>query len=161
MGQACRAFLVLWMGIVAWSGVAAAIEPQKAAGAARQAKLYFLREDGHCCFGAAPRIKIDGQLIDTLSSGSYVVVERPVGKHTLRVEPPVPLGYFETDVELGAGTYYFEVGPDQSMRITAMFLSAANNVGRPMPGRRFNSAWQFNAMDTKTGAAEIAKLKPQ
>ena len=119
-----------------------------------------MREAGHYGFGAAPRLKIDGQLIGTLSNGSYIVVDRPPGKHTLRIEPPIALGYFETDVQVAAGqAYYFEVGPDTTVPISAVFAPAAKNVGQLMPGRRFNSSWQFNKLDAKTGAAEIAKLK--
>ena len=69
--------------VATWES-AAALDPPKQQGSGH-AKLYFLREDGSYGFGAAPRVKIDGQLIGSLSNGSYVVVERPAGKHTLRL----------------------------------------------------------------------------
>jgi hypothetical protein len=160
MTSTYRAILVSCVALIVASA-AAALEPPKQQGSG-PAKLYFLREQGNYGFGASPRVKVDGDLIGTLASGSFVVVDRPAGKHTLRIEPPIALGYFETDVQVAAGqTYYFEVGPDTTVPITTIFAPAANNVGQPMAGRRFNSSWQLNRLDAKTGAAELAKLKGQ
>lgn len=139
-----------------------ALEPQKLARDPHQARLYFVREKGYYGMGAAPRIKVDGEPVGSVANGSYISVDRPPGQHTIRVEPPIALGYFEADVQVAAGrTYYYEVGPDPIMPAEAIYPHMANNVGRPMNGRGFPGGWRFNLMDAGAGAAELAKLKAQ
>jgi Protein of unknown function (DUF2846) len=139
----------------------AAAQSQAAPRETRSARLYFIRESSGYGMGARPGIKINGQAVGSLDRGSYFFIDRPPGRYTLRIEPPVPLGYFETDVTVAAGrTYYYEAGPEHSSTAGVLLPILAGNVGKPMTGRSFNSGWQFNSLDAATGAAEVKKLAP-
>jgi hypothetical protein len=124
------------------------------------ARIYFLRQKSIHGLGVSPTIKIDGQTVGSVANGSYFFVDRPAGQHTIRAEPPIPLEYFEADIDVAAGgTYYFEVGPFSSPTRGVLLPVLAGNKGEPIKGRGIHGPWVFKSLDTATGANEIAKLK--
>lgn len=126
----------------------------------QSARIYFIRQKAFYGSWANPDVKIDGQVVGTMKSGSYVQVERAAGPRKLSIGLPVALGFYEADVHFDAGkTYYFEIGPAHSASGGVLLPVLAGNVGKPLPGRSFNSGWQLNTLDAATGIAEIGKLK--
>jgi hypothetical protein len=157
---------VLLASCVCGATVATA-QSKSAAGGTRSARLYFLRQSG--LFGNAvadTRIQVNGQTVGIVQPGSYIFIDRPPGRYMLHVEPKILLmpNSYETEVTVAAGqVYYFEIGPRTSPTGAGVMLPIiAGNVGRRMDGQSTfgGSSYQFNSLDTGTGAAEVRKLKP-
>jgi hypothetical protein len=145
----------------------AAAQSKAAAGSAKSARLYFLRQYGLMGgIAADTRILVNDQAVGIVEPGSYLTIDRPPGRYKLHLETKIQIlpNSFETEVTVAAGqTYYFEIGvatsPTGAGWGSALLMG---NVGKRMDGRGSfgGNSYQFNSLDTATGAAEVRKLKP-
>jgi hypothetical protein len=139
---------------------ATAVVAQDKATDSRPARLFFLRHGTVVGIAVWPEIKIDGKSIGSLSPGSYLVVQRPAGRHTIAVSHWGDFGRFEVDVQVAAGaSYYYELGMTLRGGGGVLLPSLAGEVGTPMRGRVDSGAYRLNVLSAKTGAASVAKLK--
>jgi len=163
VGAFCFAFL-----LAACAGTSA-IESQSRQKDARQARMYFLREQGvvGALGGSVPaaEIKVDGRPIGAVASGSYIFVDRSPATYRLSVQSGISMA-FETDVQIDAGReYYFNVGVPRTGAIGTDFLNQAyaGGKGRPMQALSPLSSGFSGAvlymLDASAGAAEVQRLK--
>jgi hypothetical protein len=158
--QVLRRMMVVLGAALALSSCAStvAVESQSKPQDRRQARLYFLRESTVVAVIAAPTIRINGEEVGSLSTGSFFFVDRPAGRYEILVEQPLAPGRFVADVTVApGGIYYFEVGPNP-LRGVAL-PSLAGNVGTVIPAREASGYFQFNAVDQVPGRQLVAKLK--
>src|SRR5947209_9844833 len=113
----CITFGMLWL--IA-TGAAAQTKPEAAAKplprSSGQATIYFLRLNSlnGAIWGklSSPGIKVDGRKVGELIAGTYFVVSRPAGHHTLELEGGFLAAPWDSDVVLAAGqTYFITVAP--------------------------------------------------
>ena len=63
-------------------------------------------------------VKVDGQVVGKIAPDSYFFVDRQPGSYTLKVEPPFDWTYFETDVQVAAGsTYYYAINVTERLDV--------------------------------------------
>jgi hypothetical protein len=140
-----------------------ALEPQNRSLDARQARLHFIRQPsaiaGLLTYPTVD-IKVDGKPVGTLTTGSFVIADRPPGTHTISVAGNrFDTVGFETEIQVQAGaSYYFEIGP--IVRINNdLLMQEAMVSGRPLTGRyNDHSGFMFYSLDVTTGAASVASL---
>ncbi|HZR72683.1 DUF2846 domain-containing protein [Bradyrhizobium sp.] len=142
----------------------AAAEPQSKQGP-RLAHLYFLREKG--IWATEAGIKIDGQLVGSVSKGTYFSIEKPSGRYAITCVNPVSADY-ETEVQIEAGqTYYFGVGtrqsgpPGQSLLNQAVSGSSGRQLPSTSPIKGAMAGAVLFQIDPAVGPAIIGQLKPQ
>jgi hypothetical protein len=141
----------------------AAADPQSKQQRPRLAHLYFLREKGLWATGAG--IKIDGQLVGSISKGSYFSINKLPGRYRITCVNPVSADY-ETEIQIEGGqTYYFGVGTPQSGAPAQNLLNQAvsGSSGRQLPSTSFTSGLAGAALyqiDAAEGPAIIGQLKP-
>jgi hypothetical protein len=159
--RAAVAVGMLWL-LAACAGTTEVVESQNKARSPSQARIYFLRNKGVVPTLAAPDVKINGQKVGSIATGTYFSVDRPPGSYTFGVMGGLDIDGFETTVQLSAGqTYYFEIGPKtngspgQNLLVPAL----AGTAGTPTAGRGLIAAYRFYTLDAAAGAAEIEKLK--
>jgi hypothetical protein len=167
MGRASLVLIACCMPLALAACAAAktdALESQARQKDSRLARLYFIRPAGWMAQGGTIGIKVNGQHVGGIAHGSFLFVDRPPGMYTLEVVPPFDWGNFQTDVQVAAGaTYYYAI----TVKSATVPLSGGGfatlgqgNPGTPMQSKNGVgfSTFQLAAIDTATGAAEIAKL---
>ena len=152
---------LLWLvAPAAAEATAPAVTAKPAPKAPGQATIYFLRPNGIVGVGA-PEVLVDGHKVGELSAGTYFVVSRAPGKHTIESQGGLIRTIWQCEVDFAAGqTYFLEMGPQMTGAIgtdlLTMLLTSAG--GQQLPGHGlFN--FVFYALDAEHGRAEIAKLK--
>jgi Protein of unknown function (DUF2846) len=170
MGQLYRiviAFCVAFQ-LTACAGTSA-IESQSKQRDSRQARMYFLREQGAlgALGGAAPaaEIKVDGKTVGSVTNGSYIFVDRPPGPYKLSVQAGISMA-FETDVQVEAGkAYYFNIGVPRTGAFGTDLINQAyaGGSGQQMRGQSalssgFSAAVLYS-LDPSAGTAAIEGLK--
>jgi len=137
------------------------LQTKPSASAPHNATIYFLRPDGLITPGS-PDIKVDGTVVGKLPAGTYFVVRRPPGHHTIEVQDRFLDSGWQSEVEWASGqTYFIEIGTKQTYGIAYQALTAAlsNTAGRQMAGRGLMAKFGFFTLDAERGRAEIAKMK--
>jgi hypothetical protein len=126
----------------------------------RPARLYFVRHSTLVGIINSPEIKIDGRSVGSISTGSYIFVERPPGRHTIVVSHWADFGQFVADVHVNGGeSYYYEIAIATRGGGGVLLPSLAGEVGRPMKARVDSGSYRLNVLDPKAGAASVLKLK--
>jgi hypothetical protein len=164
--------LFVFIQFAGWTSVSAAgPQPQSKAAAEppskqqrpRLAHLYFFREKG--LWATEAGIKIDGQLVGSISKGLYFSIDKPPGRYRITCVNPVSANY-ETEVQIEGGqTYYFGVGTPQSGAPGQNLLNQAvsGSSGRQLPSTSLASGLAGAALyqiDAAEGPAIIGQLKP-
>jgi hypothetical protein len=137
---------------------------------ARLVRLYFLREKGILGamggLAASAEIKIDGKPVGKLEMGSYFVVDRPPGVHTIASHTTMAMGDYDVEVQLEAGkTYYFGVGtqrggpPVQDLLNQAVSGSSGEQIRSSSPFKSAFAGAGLFRLEPAAGAAAIEKLK--
>jgi hypothetical protein len=132
--------------------------------------MYFLREKGMigALGGSVPaaEIKVDDQVVGSVTNGSYLFADRPPGIHKLYVRGGLTMAGYETEIQLDAGKeYFFNIGVPRSGALGTDFLNQAyaGGAGEQMPAQSPLAAGlsgaAFYRLDPAAGAAEIARLK--
>jgi hypothetical protein len=133
-------------------------------------RLYFLREKGILGamggLAASAEIKIDGKPVGKLEMGSYFVVDRPPGVHTIASHTTMAMGDYDVEVQLEAGkTYYFGVGtqrggpPVQDLLNQAVSGSSGEQIRSSSPFKSAFAGAGLFRLEPAAGAAAIEKLK--
>ncbi len=145
----CLIALIVAAGTSAAQATASAPKPTAAKSGA--ATIYFFRTRG-LVPSVTFDINVDGHKVGALAPGTYFVVKRPPGRHTLEFPAGVLRGAWQSDVEVAAGrTYYVAIGPTLTGAVGVDFLAIvlAGRHGQELPGHGlFPSSYR----------AEIAKL---
>lgn len=87
-----------------------------------EALLYIFRPSGFIGVAQRPDVKVDGQPLGSLVSGSFLVKKVGIGRHELLLTGegnPFTWNYpdrLETFVIMTSGNYYFRYAPSSSMR---------------------------------------------
>jgi hypothetical protein len=153
----CLLWLVAPAAAEATAPAATAKPAPKAPG---QATIYFLRPNGIVGVGA-PGVLVDGRKVGELSAGTYFVVSRPPGHHTIESQGGIIRTSWQCEVDFAAGrTYFLEIGPQTTGAIGTDLLTMllTSTGGQQLPGHGlFN--YVFYSLDAEHGRAEIAKLK--
>jgi hypothetical protein len=126
----------------------------------RLARLYFVRHSTFVGIINSPEIKIDGRSVGSISTGSYILVERLPGRHTITVSHWADFGQFVADVHLNSGeSYYYEIAIATRGGGGVLLPSLAGEVGNPMKARADSGSYRLNVLGAKIGAASVMKLK--
>ena len=136
----------------------ATLETQNQAHDPRQARIYFLRESSLLYVAGAPTVRVNGQEVGRVGSGSYFFVDRPPGQYAVVLDTPLAPGRFAATVTVkAAGTYYLKVAP----RAEHWFIGAAVGVaGQVLKASiQESGAYSITAMDPRTGATVLAEMK--
>jgi hypothetical protein len=106
-------------------------------------------------------IKVDGKLVGSLATGSYLVVDRLPGPHKITVYGLIDPSGFEADINVEPGkSYYFELGPILRRNIDTFTYASMSVTGKPVPGRSgANSPFMFYSLDATVGAASVARIR--
>src|SRR5436190_22073491 len=74
------------------------------------ARLYFIRHSTFVGIINSPEIKINGRSVGSIATGTYILAERPAGRHTITVSRWADFGQFVADVHFNAGEpHYYEI----------------------------------------------------
>ena len=137
----------------------ATLEAQNQTQDPRQARIYFLRESSLLYVAGAPTVRVNGQEVGRVGSGSYFFVDRPPGQYAVTLDTPLVPGRFAATVNVkAAGTYYLKVAP----RAEHWFIGAAAGVvGQVLEAsiQENSGAYSITAMDPRLGATVLAEMK--
>ena len=140
-----------------------AAESQSRQQGPRLAHLYFLREKG--IWATEAGIKIDDQLVGSISKGFYLSVDKPPGRYRITCVNPVSANY-EVEVQIEGGrTYYFGVGtpqtgaPVQNLLNQAVSGSSGRQLRPTSPLMAGFSGAALYQIDAAEGPAVIGQLK--
>jgi len=168
MGQLYRIVIAFCVALqLAACAGTSAIESQSKQRDSRQARMYFLREQGVLgALGgkaAAAEIKVDGKTVGSVTNGSYIFVDRPPGLYKLSVQAGISMA-FETDLQAEAGkAYYFNIGVPRTGAFGTDLLNQAyaGGSGQQMRGQSpLNSGFSAAVLySPSAGAAAIEGLK--
>ena len=138
------------------------MKAKPSASAPSNATIYFFRLEG-LITPYSPDIKVDGRVVGKMPGGTYFVVNRPAGHHTIGIDAGTMDGGWESEVDWASGqTYYIEVGTKQTyggFAQQALVAMLANTPGKLMPGHGLFAFFSFYALDAERARAEIAKMK--
>jgi hypothetical protein len=130
--------------------------------APQPAHLYFMREKG--LWATEAGIKIDDQLVGSVSKGSYFSVDRPAGRYQITCVNQVSANYV-TEIQIESGhTYYFGVGARQTAAPGQNLLNqaVAGSSGQQLPATSLMSSMAGDALyqiGPEEGPAVISQLK--
>jgi hypothetical protein len=134
----------------------ATAKPVAPAGAG-SSTIYILRQKEFRVFSLALDIVVDEQKAGELAAGTYLVVRRPAGHHSVVVP-----GLLEGDLDtVGGRTYFIEYGPSGyepgTQILQSLVMGGAGTRGTPLPGSGMTA--RFYLLDEKQGGEQIAGLK--
>lgn len=137
------------------------LEPQNQTLDTRQARLHFIRHPAILRQIGTADIKVDGKLVGSLATGSYLIVDRSPGPHKITVYGLIDPSGFEADINVEPGkSYYFELGPIMRMNIDTLNYAVMGVTGKPIAGRfGANSPFMFYSLDATAGAASVARIR--
>jgi hypothetical protein len=136
-------------------------KPSAPAGAG-SSTIYIIRQKEFKVFSFALDIVVDKQKAGELSAGTYLVVRRPPGHHSVVIPGGVLSSDLESDVDtVGGRTYFIELGPygnAPGMQIAqSLTMGGAGMRGTALPGKGISA--RFYLLDEKQGGEQIAGLK--
>jgi hypothetical protein len=119
--------------------------------------IYIIRQKEFRLLTLALDIFVDEQNAGELAAGTYLVVRRPAGHHSVVVP-----GLLEGDLDtVGGRTYFIEYGPSGyapgTQILQSMVMGGAGTRGTPLPGSGMTA--RFYLLDEKQGGEQIAGLK--
>ncbi len=141
-----------------------ALEPQHKPLSARHARIYILRPSALAYAVRTADVKINGEKVGEVAKDSYLHVDRPPGKYTIRIEMPLDLADTEHDIHVEAGrTYYFVINmKSQTYGLVGggFFTLPEPSTGKPVQQQRnLFAATYLTELDPAAGAAALSKLK--
>jgi hypothetical protein len=110
---------------------------------------------------SSPDIKVNGHKVGELVAGTYLVINRPAGRHILEINSSLA-GPWQSEVIFAAGqTYYFEIAPRPSGAPGRDLVNVlvSNIHGQFVPGNGVFAGLSFYSLDGEHGRTEIASLK--
>jgi hypothetical protein len=130
--------------------------------AAGSSTIYIIRQKEFKVFSFALDIVVDKQKAGELTAGTYLVVRRPPGHHSVVIPGGVLSSDLESDLDtVGGRTYFIELGPygnAPGMQIAqSLTMGGAGLRGTPLPGKGISA--RFYLLDEKQAAEQIAGLK--
>src|SRR5580704_16953700 len=142
---------------------AAAEEPRRATAkpvapaAAGSSTIYIIRQKEFKVLTLSLDIVVDEQKAGELAAGTYLVVRRPAGHHSVAVP-----GLLEGDLDtVGGRSYFIEYGPSGyapgTQILQSLVMGGAGTRGTPLPGSGMTA--RFYLLDEKQGSEQIAGLK--
>ena len=136
-------------------------QPQNQPLDTRQARLHFIRNPALIRQIGSADIKVDGKLVGSLTTGSYLVVDRPPGPHKITVYGSIDPTGFEADINVGPGvSYYYELEPIMRINADALNYAGMGVSGKPLPGQSgSNSPFMFYSLEPTAGAASVARIR--
>jgi hypothetical protein len=134
----------------------ATAKPVAPAGAG-SSTIYILRQKEFRVFSLALDIVVDEQKAGELAAGTYLVVRRPAGHHSVVVP-----GLLEGDLDtVGSRTYFIEYCPSGyapgTQILQSLVMGGAGTRGTPLPGSGMTA--RFYLLDEKQRSEQIAGLK--
>ena len=119
--------------------------------------IYIIRQKEFRLLSLALDIVVDEQNAGELAAGTYLVVRRPAGHHSVAVP-----GLLEGDLDtVGGRSYFIEYGPSGYAPGTqipqSLVMGGAGTRGTPLPGSGMTA--RFYLLDEKQGGEQIAGLK--
>lgn len=129
--------------------------------AAANSTIYIIRQKEFKLLSFAFDTFVDKQKAGELAAGTYLVVRRPPGHHSVTLVGNGWSGGLESNLEtVGGRTYFIELGPSgyaPGMQIAqSLTMRGAGLRGTPLPG---TGGGAFYLLDEKQGAEQIAGLK--
>jgi hypothetical protein len=130
--------------------------------AAGSSTIYIIRQKEFKVFSFALDIVVDKQKAGELTAGTYLVVRRPPGHHSVVIPGGVLSSDLESDLDtVGGRTYFIELGPygyAPGMQIAqSLTMGGAGLRGTALPGKGISA--RFYLLDEKQGGEQIAGLK--
>ena len=125
--------------------------------AAGSSTIYIIRQKEFRLLTLALDIVVDEQNVGELAAGTYLVVRRPAGHHSVAVP-----GLLEGDLDtVGGRSYFIEYGPSGyapgTQILQSLVMGGAGTRGTPLPGSGMTA--RFYLLDEKQGGEQIAGLK--
>lgn len=153
--------LCLLACVFAGASTAAAREvtpkPPAPAPGAGSSTIYIIRQKEFRVFSLALDIVVDEQKAGELAAGTYLVVRRPPGHHSVAV-PGLLEGELDT---VGGRSYFIEYGPfgygPGAQFAQSLIMGGAGTRGTPLPGS--GMTLRFYLLDEKQGGEQLAGLK--
>jgi hypothetical protein len=143
-----------------------AVEPQNRHHDPRQARIYFIRQAGLLSGLFEYSVLVDGKLIGSLGSGSFLAVDRPAGPRVITLQQAALGGrsvmMHEAEIPTDAGkSYYFEIGQTPRTNIDVMSgMMLGSFLGKPLQKGRAPGHVMFFELEDKAGAWYIDRMKP-
>jgi hypothetical protein len=139
----------------------ATAKPVAPAGAG-SSTIYIIRQKEFKVFSFALDIVVDKQKAGELTAGTYLVVRRPPGHHSVVIPGGVLSSDLESDLDtVGGRTYFIELGPygnAPGMQLAqSLTMGGAGMRGTALPGKGISA--RFYLLDEKQGGEQIAGLK--
>jgi hypothetical protein len=130
--------------------------------AAGGSTIYIIRQKEFKVFSFALDIVVDKQKAGELTAGTYLVVRRPPGHHSVVIPGGILSSDLESDLDtVGGRTYFIELGPygnAPGMQLAqSLTMGGAGLRGTVLPGKGISA--RFYLLDEKQGAEQIAGLK--
>jgi hypothetical protein len=125
--------------------------------AAGSSTIYIIRQKEFRLLTLTLDIFVDEQKAGELAAGTYLVVRRPAGHHSVVVP-----GLLEGDLDtVGGRSYFIEYGPfgygPGAQFAQSLLMGGAGTRGTPLPGSGITAG--FYLLDEKQGGEQIAGLK--
>jgi hypothetical protein len=119
--------------------------------------IYIIRQKEFRLLTLTLDIFVDEQKAGELAAGTYLVVRRPAGHHSVAVP-----GLLEGDLDtVGGRSYFIEYGPfgygPGAQFAQSLLMGGAGTRGTPLPGSGMTAG--FYLLDEKQGGEQIAGLK--
>ena len=119
--------------------------------------IYIIRQKEFRLLMLTLDIFVDEQNAGELAAGTYLVVRRPAGHHSVVVP-----GLLEGDLDtVGGRSYFIEYGPfgygPGAQFAQSLLMGGAGTRGTPLPGSGITAG--FYLLDEKQGGEQIAGLK--
>ena len=139
----------------------ATAKPVAPAGAG-SSTIYIIRQKEFKVFSFALDIVVDKQKAGELTAGTYLVVRRPPGHHSVVIPGGVLSSELESDLDtVGGRSYFIEYGPfgygPGAQFAQSLLMGGAGTRGTPLPGS--GMTLRFYLLDEKQGGEQIAGLK--
>ena len=124
-----------------------AAKPSAPAPGAGSSTIYIIRQREFRVFSLALDIVVDEQKAGELAAGTYLVVRRPTGHHSVAVP-----GLLEGDLDtVGGRTYFIEYGPlgyaPGTQILQSLVMGGARTRGTPLQGSGMTA--RFYLLDKK------------
>lgn len=141
-----------------------ALEPQLTALPARQARIYVLRPNAWAGKANQFKITVNGKEVGGVANNSYLSIDRPPGKYTIKVNTFLDFGGIEHELEVTAGrSYYLAVNVRSS---TFMAGGIVLTIPEQQNGRRVGqgnpfAGMYFGELDDAAGSTLLAQMKSE
>jgi len=162
----CSVFAKAFLALLAFTLLTActqttAFEPQNQPLDTHQARLYFIRQPAILSKIGGAEIRIDGKVVGSLATGTYIVADRPRGSHKITVAALLDSVATQAEINVQPGIpYYFELGPVVRTNLDAFQYESMGVTGQLVPSRPGpNSPFTFFSLDATAGAASVARIR--